>query len=210
MPLSALKASIETSCDQLRSTTVLRKLDEGRLTLSEYHETLKKLFFQVLHSSSSFSLAASHCKTSEFEAKSYLMRHAEEEKDHWKWILSDLANTGYAWENPHSTPPESSTAGYVGFNYFIAQTDPIGRLAIAATLESFGAKFGAWSARKLCSNLGLSKNQVVFFGGHGDTDVGHTAEILDVLSRTEISEKRQQELVSISKNASALYCRMYQ
>ncbi len=210
MPLSALRESIQTSIEDFRSTKVLRKLEAEQLTLGEYQEILRKLFFQVLHSSSSFSLAACQCSGSELEAKSYLMRHAEEEKDHWKWILSDLKNTGYSWDNPHATPPEPSTAGYVGFNYFIAQTDPIGRLAIAATLESFGAKFGAWSAKKLQSQLGLDKTQVVFFGGHGDTDVGHTEEIFDVLSRTQLSDRRTRELVSVSRNASALYCRMYE
>lgn len=91
----------------------------------------------------------------------------------------------------------------------MAVKHPIGRLAIAAVLENIGATHAKNFAIILCKQLRLRSDQAQFFFGHGDTDVGHTKEILDVLGRANLDEKEWQLMCNIGETAGALYRQLY-
>ena len=188
----------------------LQKLKKGDFALADYHRALLTIFHQVYESASTFSLAAAFMESCRCEAKAYLMQHAEEEKLHWRWIISDLRNTGYDGPDPRTLPPASSAAAYIGYNYYIALKFPLGRLAIAATLESIGANFGGPYSARIMDALKLGADQVVFFRGHGDTDIGHTREIVDVLANAGLTSDEWSSMASIAETAGALYCSMYE
>lgn len=40
-------------------------------------------------------LAGSYCPPALHILREYLLQHANEEKSHWEWVISDLKNTGY-------------------------------------------------------------------------------------------------------------------
>jgi len=201
---------IQKQVELFSELMLLKRLDAGTFSLSDYQRILLRLFHQVCESANTFSLAATFVEPARFEVKSYLMRHAEEEKLHWQWILSDLRNTGYSGVDPLISLPYPEVAAYIGYNYYVALKCPIGRLAIAAMLESIGANFGARYSAKLITVLGLNKDQVVFFQGHGDTDVGHTREIVDVLQNAQLSSEEWNTMAGIAETAGALYRLMYE
>jgi hypothetical protein len=59
------------------------------------------------------------------------------------------------------------------------------------------------------TQLNLSQDQVRFFDGHGDTDIGHTKDIFDVLERSELSSDEWQRMCHIAEVAGTLYRNMY-
>jgi hypothetical protein len=183
----AFLESVERRLLEFSENRFFEKLRLKNMTINEYHNILFSLFFQVKSSAATFALAAVNCPARHQSIQDYLFKHADEEKDHWRWILDDLKNTGYTGESPLSFFPPAETVSYVSFNYFIATKCPAARLGIAYVLETGGARFGKEFGTLLCQNLKLTPAQAKFFFGHGDTDVGHSAEILSLLDKSDVT-----------------------
>jgi len=201
---------IQDALDRFGKTHLVQKLKRGEFTLADYHQALLMIFHQTYNSPSAFALAAGICSPSFQVAREYLMQHADEEKLHWKWVISDLTSTGYTGPDPRTTYPSVACQAYVAFDFYVALRNPLGRLAIAAVLESIGANNGVKSAAEICRQLGLTLDQVQFFHGHGDTDVGHTADLLRVLDECDLAESEWADLGNIARTAGVLYCAMYE
>jgi hypothetical protein len=71
------------------------KLENGTFRIDDYHDILLSVFHQVRSGSASLALAAARIGVSQLQLRDYLLKHAEEEKEHWKWLASDLASTGF-------------------------------------------------------------------------------------------------------------------
>lgn len=209
MNQSTFESIVAQQVDAFALTPAYAKLQAQSLTLADYQNILLTIFHQTQDSAATFALAAGFLPSDRFEARSYLMHHAEEEKLHWQWVIEDLANTNYSGPDPRTEFPRTATAAYVAYNYSIAMRFPIGRLAIAATLESIGARYGGESARRLMTQLNLQPNQVRFFEGHGDTDIGHTKDILDVLEKCALTPGEWRQMCHVSQVAGQLYRNMY-
>jgi hypothetical protein len=200
---------LDEQAKQFSVAPLCLRLQNHDVTISDYHHILRTIFRQVQESATTFSMAAAHCSNRHFKAKSYLMAHAEEEKLHWQWILSDLAATGYDGPSPADSTPSASGQVYVAYNYYTAATNPIGRLAIAAVLENIGASYGRQFSTLIAKQLKLAPDQLQFFFGHGDTDVGHTEDILNVLVESNLTENEWAVMCNIGEIAGGLYRAMY-
>lgn len=187
-----------------------KRVMDGEFTTAEYHKLLVRLFHQVYFSSNTFALAASGIGLDREAARDYLIKHAEEEKGHWRWILNDLEKTNYTGPDPRSHHPSEPTQSYISFNFYVAAVAPIARLGIAAMLESLGATFGKQYITKFLESTGLKPNQGVFFFGHGDTDVGHTREIMEVIRSSNLSELEWGWMVHSALTGYKMYRRIFE
>ncbi len=192
------------------SNPLCRRLEEGTFTMKDYHSILRALFHQVYASSGSFSLAAANCPPHHTDIRDYLIKHSEEEKTHWTWILNDLKKTGYKGTDPRTEFPSTSTQAYIAFNHYVSTYHPIARLGIALMLESVGAAFGKRYGEKLVKTLSLTPAQVVFFFGHGDTDVGHTEEIWQMIKNATLTPPEIGWICHAIRVASKLYQQIYE
>jgi hypothetical protein len=188
---------------------VLTTLRAGRATRTDYHAILCRLFHQVRSSSSTFALAGARMEPARFAAQHYLFRHAQEEATHWQWILSDLRSTGYRGTDPAELLPDTATEAYVAYNHYIAASFPLGRLAIASVLEGIGAALGTTYGTRLARALQLAPDQMVFFAGHGETDVLHSAELRQVLADAAPTPAEWERLAAIARSAGRLYTMLY-
>ena len=93
-PLTAtaieFRAAVEEQIVAFRSTALIRRVSEGSVTLFHYHAILTTLFHQTYNSPDAFAKAAANCSWKHAVAKEYLLRHAEEERTHWRWVLNDF------------------------------------------------------------------------------------------------------------------------
>lgn len=194
---------------QFPCNRLCQKLDENSLTQADYHALLNMIFHQTYEGPATFALAASHCDPRRYLLRDYLIEHAEEEKSHWQWIIEDLRSTGFDGPDPRSRFPQPACQQYVAFNVYTAVRMPAARLGMAAFLESVGATFGKRYATKLCTALKLRPDQAKFFYGHGDTDVGHTADILRVLGESDLTPYEWAWLGHAAQIAAGLYGAMY-
>jgi heme oxygenase len=207
--LIEFKDAVQTCVEQFKTNRIFRKVDNSQVVFTDYHNMLLMLFHQVLSSSSTFSLAAAHMSQFRTLAREYLMKHADEEKSHWSWILNDLRSTGYSGPDPRSTFPSEACQAYISFNFHMATRMPITRLAIATVLESIGATYGKDYASKICKQLKLTAPQASFFFGHGDTDVGHTRELLEVINSCQLTPDEWKWMAYAAETAYKMYYRMY-
>lgn len=210
MSLESFEPAVRALIAQGATNPMARRIDEGPVTMRDYHSVLYTLFHQVSSSSGTFALAASQLDQDHWEAKTYLLHHADEEKTHWQWILSDLRETGFAGVMPDQALPSVACEAYIAYNYYVAQRRPLCRLAIAAVLEGLGATYSKTYATKLAQLLSLRPTQLRFFLGHGDTDVGHVQDIFDVLRRSPLGDRDWTLMEHTAKTAFALYRGMYE
>jgi hypothetical protein len=210
MSLESFEATVRTLIAQGTHNAMMRRIEEGVVTMRDYHSLLCTLFHQVSLGPGAFALAASQLDQDHWEAKAYLLHHADEEKTHWQWILHDLRETGFTGVMPDQTLPSVACEAYIAYNYYVAQRRPVCRLAIAAVLEGLGATYGKTLATDLVQLLSLRPHQLQFFFGHGDTDVGHVQEIFDVLRRSPLSNRDWTLMEHTAKTAFALYRGMYE
>jgi len=141
--------------------------------MSHYHAILCTLFHQTYSSPYTFARAAVNCDWRHEGAKEYLLRHAEEERTHWRWSWT-ICEPQLCGPIPRGEPPHHTTQAYIGLNYYVAEQVPIARLAIPPYSKDRG---GTWRhiRAKLAATLNLDKSQATFFLSHAETDVVHTA-----------------------------------
>lgn len=188
---------------------ICRLTDSGALSMTDYHAILLMIFHQTFHGPSTFALAGANCNPRNFLARDYLLHHADEEKSHWEWVIGDLKNTGYTGPDPRELFPKPACQSYLAFNVYTAMKFPLGRLAIATVLESIGAGYGKKYATQLCQVLKLKPNQAVFFFGHGDTDVGHTADLIKIIDGCYLSSADWDWMCHAAFTGGHLYKSMY-
>lgn len=203
------EAAVAAAVAAFPNNRLCRRLDAGALRLADYHALLRVLFHQTFEGPATFALAGAHCGPRHAGARAYLLAHADEEKDHWQWLLEDLRSSGDAGPDPRQSFPHPACSAYIAFNFYAAVRQPLGRLGIAAVLEGIGAEHGTRYGRALLQALGLEKRQAKFFLSHGALDVGHVADVLRCIEQSEPTPEEWGFLAHAATVGGALYCAMY-
>ena len=209
LPSAAFDRTVADAISAFPSARLPQRASAGNVEIRHYHAILATLFHQTYSSPYTFARAAVNCEWRHEAAKEYLLRHAEEERTHWRWVLDDLHATGYKGSDLRREPPHYTTQAYIGLNYYIAEHVPIARLAIAAVLEGIGATHGATYGKKLLSALKLDKSKASFFLSHAETDVVHTAELGEVIAASELTNEEWRWMNHAAETAGRFYRGMY-
>lgn len=201
--------AVEEAIATFPSNQLCRRVDAGALNMTHYHAILTTIFHQTYNGPYTFARAAVNCSWRHEAAKDYLLRHAEEERTHWRWVLDDLAATGYEGPSPRHSHPHPTCQAYLGLNYFVAEEMPVARLAIAAVLEGIGARYGGAYAGRLIQHLQLGKQQTTFFASHGETDKVHIEEVHKVIDQCELTPEEWGWMAHAARTAGQFYRAMY-
>jgi hypothetical protein len=205
-----LIADVKTAIDQFETDNlVLNAVRDGVFTMENYHSLLKNLFYQVWVGPGTFALAGGLMPEKLSLGRDYLLHHAEEEKLHWTWIISDLRATGYQGKDPRELYPSVETQAYLSYATFLAFRFPLGRLAMASVLEGISAKYGELYGKKLATVLKLKPEQLQFFLTHGVLDQDHSQDIFNVLKATEITPQELGQMSHVAHCTGVLYKQMY-
>jgi len=208
-PAAEYERAVASAIHAFPTSRLLQKVDAGQVEMRHYHAILCRLFHQTYSSPYTFARAAVNCEWRHEVAKEYLLRHAEEERTHWRWVLDDLKSTGYDGPDLRNTPPHYTTQAYLGLNYYIAEHTPIARLAIASVLEGIGAAHGGIYGRKIVQQLKLQKSQASFFLSHAETDIVHTAELNEVLAASDLTSDEWMWMSHTADTAGRFYRAIY-
>jgi heme oxygenase/predicted GNAT family N-acyltransferase len=209
IPKQCFVAAVKEAITAFPTNRVCQLVDSGKIELRHYHAILCTIFPQTYFTPFTFARAAANCSWRHETAKDYLLRHAEEERTHWRWILSDLTTTGYEGPSVRHGIPHPTCQAYIGLNSFIADQVPVARLGISAVLEGIGAEYGGPYAKRLVRHLGLKADQTQFFLGHSETDKVHTAEIHKVIDQCELTPEEWMWMEHAARTAGQFYRAMY-
>jgi len=161
---------------------IMRLIDEGKLEMKHYHSLLRTLYHQVYVAGSTTLAAAGVMGDGRyFKFREYMFKHAEEEQNHWKWIIQDLRNTGYTGPDPREEFPSFVAEAYRSFSMHFSLKYPMESIAISYILEGISSKLGLLYGYKAATQLKLTKEYMQFFLIHGELDQGHEHEIVEVI-----------------------------
>lgn len=200
---------VEREIARFPTTALARRVDAGTVEMRHYHAILCTLFHQTYAGPYSFARAAVRCDWRHEAAKEYLLQHAEEERSHWRWVLDDLAATGYTGASPRELPPHPTCMAFIGLQGHLAEHHPVARLASAAVLEGIGARHGGSYGARMLAALGLQPRQATFFLSHGETDKVHSVELADVLARCSLGAEEWVWMNYAATVTAQFYCAMY-
>jgi Iron-containing redox enzyme len=208
-PIQIFNAIVEEQVASFPSARLPRLVDRDKLSINHYHTLLTTLFHQTYSSPYTFARAAVNCAWTHAPAKEYLLQHAEEERSHWRWVLDDLAATGYEGPDPRSLPPHPSCQAYIGLTYYISEQVPVARLATASVLEGIGARHGGSYGARLLRALDLKSSQATFLLSHGETDKKHSMELRNVIAECHLAAEEWTWMNHAAKTAGLFYRGMY-
>lgn len=200
---------VASRINSFETARIFTLLKEGQLNIGHYHSLLCTLFHQSHSTPYTFAKAAANCSWRHEQIKEYLLKHAEEERTHWRWILADLKSTEYQGADPRSTFPHPTCEAYISFNERIADHMPIARLAIAIVLEGIGEKFGEAYGRQLLRALNIGPEQATFFLRHGETDKVHAQELRELITGADLTSDEWNWMVHAADIAGRFYRAMY-
>lgn len=123
----------------------------------------------------------------------YLRRHAEEERGHDEWLLQDLQSVGVAPAELLSRPPSGAVAALVGAQYYwVLHYHPVCVLGYLMVIE--GNPPDRRRLQDLRSRSGLPASAFRTMLEHADLDIGHAAELDDLLDRLPLSPSHTEAL----------------
>jgi hypothetical protein len=193
----------------IENNSILKLINDEQLELKHYHKLLLGLFHQVYMSSSSFALAGAMEDSRRFRVREYFLHHAEEEQHHWKWIIQNLRDTNYSGQDPRELFPTIPTQAYISFAMYLANKQPVARLAMGYILEGISGEFGLHYGMQAAKILNLNKEQMSFFVLHGELDKGHSNDILEVLKEANLSPYEWAWCEYAAECTTKLYCDIY-
>ncbi|MFD6555857.1 iron-containing redox enzyme family protein [Streptomyces sp. NPDC058398] len=126
----------------------------------------------------------------------YLRAHAEEERGHDDWLLTDAAATGTTPDELTGTVPPAHVAALVGAqHYWIEHSHPVALLGYITVLEGNAPAPGL--SGRLARETGLPPAAFETVRLHADLDDGHSADLDRLLERLPLNAA-QRSLVAVS------------
>lgn len=192
--------------DLLADVPVLRRLEEGTVTLKDYERLLFNLRQQVVDGSPWISRAASNFDVAHFELRSAAIRHAEEEHRDYLMIERDYVAIGGSLDELRRGRKNLGSEALSGYMFHYAdQPNPVGLLGAMFIIEGLGAqRAAAWAAR-FQEILGLADSQVHFMRYHQEADSEHTGNLEAILTSGIISAADADEVVRCAQVVARLY-----
>lgn len=201
--LAAVWAEFE---DRLAEVPILRRLDEGTVTLADYSRLLFNLRQQVVDGSPWISRAASNFDIAHFELRSAAIRHAEEEHRDYLMIERDYVAIGGSLDELRAGRKNLGSEALSGYMFSYAdRPNPIGLLGAMFIIEGLGAQRAAGWATRFQEVLGLADNQVFFMKYHEEADAQHTGGLEAILTSGIIGAEGADEIVRCAQVVARLY-----
>ena len=191
---------------RLDAVPLIRRVEDGTVTLDDYRELLLNLRQQVVEGGRWIALAASSMSIELFPVRSLLIKHAAEEHTDYQMLEQNYVSVGGDIGVMLRQPKNIGSEAFSAFMFHqAAKPDPLDLFGAMFIIEGLGsAKAGHWAAR-LQEVLGLDDEQVSFLAYHGINDDSHYDKLRMILSHPLIDLPLAERLVRTAKIVARLY-----
>ncbi|MGN8552793.1 UNVERIFIED_CONTAM: iron-containing redox enzyme family protein [Microbacterium sp. SLM126] len=201
--LAAVWAEFE---EMLSRVPILRRLEEGAVTLEDYQRLLYNLRQQVVDGSPWISRAAASFDIDHFELRAAAIRHAEEEHRDYLMLERDYVAVGGSLDHLRAGRKNLGSEALSGYMFHYAdQPNPVGLLGAMFIIEGLGARRAAAWAARFQEVLGLADNQVHFMRYHEHADAAHTGDMDAILSSGIVDDDAADQVVRCAQVVARLY-----
>lgn len=191
---------------RLDQVPLVRRLDEGTVTLDDYRDLLLNLRQQVVEGGRWIALAASSMSIELFPVRSLLIKHAAEEHTDYQMLEQNYVSVGGDLATMLSQPKNIGSEAFSAFMFHqAAKPDPLDLFGAMFIIEGLGSSKAAGWAARIQELLGLEDEQVSFLAYHGVNDDSHYEKLRMILSHPLIDMALAERLVRTAKIVARLY-----
>lgn len=206
---TCLKALLKVWLDfdlALSKVPIVRRLEQGRLSLEDYQLLLLNLRQQVIEGSRWISRCASSFDRNYSDVRSKVISHAKDEHQDYQLLEADYVATGGALESIQNAPKNTGSEALHGFlMYRASQPNPVDLIGAMWIIEGLGNKMASKWANAINENLTFAEPATQFMTYHGDNDEEHLAELYHLIDRVTTSQQNIDDIVRTAKVVAKLY-----
>ncbi len=196
---------------RIREVPVIKKIEGGTFTLSDYMTLLLNLRQQVSEGGRWLSRAASSMENELFSLRSALIQHANDEHRDFLMLDKMYVGLGGKIEDMQNTQRNIGTEIFTAYMFHQAtQTNPVQMFGAMFLIEGLGnQKAGLWG-KMIKEQLNLADENIIFMLYHSENDVEHYERLKAALSLPLINQSRAEAIVKMARIVGRLYCLQFE
>ncbi len=188
----------------LRSVSIVRKLNRGEFTLADYKALLKNLRPQVVEGARWIARAASNM--TDFQLRSTFIGHAQDEHRDYQMLERNYVSVGGALEEITQAEKNIGSEALSSFIFHQASKEnPVHLIGSMFIIEGLGNKLAGQWATRIQQILGLTQEQVSFLAYHGDNDESHLGKLNALVQAEWMTLEIAQAIVKTAQVTARLY-----
>jgi len=192
--------------DQLARVPIVRKLNEGRLTLEDYQDLLFNLRQQVIDGSRWIARAASSITPEYFSIRSAFIAHTSDEHRDFEMLERNYAATGGSLHDIRNGRKNIGSEALSAYMLHIAsQENPFRMVGAMFIVEGLGNRISRNWGERIQQQLGLQNDAVSFFLYHAESDIKHFRRLDQAIAAGILTERVVAEIVKCARVTARLY-----
>lgn len=192
--------------EKLRTVPMVKKLYDGRFTLSDYRALLFNLRQQVIDGSRWIARAASNITADNFSIRSIFIGHTNDEHRDFEMLERNYVAAGGLLEEIRSG---RKNIGSEALSAYIlqkaSQENPFELIGTMFIIEGLGQRIARHWGERIQQLLGLGSDAVSFFLYHSESDVKHFHRLDSAIASGILTEKLVAETIRCAKVTARLY-----
>lgn len=199
--------SVWLNFDQsISKVPIVKRLENGKLSLEDYQRLLLNLRQQVIEGSRWISRCASSFDRDYTDVRSKVIHHAYDEHLDFKMLESDYIATGGDLSNIQNAQKNIGSEALHGFlMYRASQPNPTDLIGAMWIIEGLGNKMANRWANLIKQQFDLDSQFTRFMDYHGENDVAHMKELYELIDRVAVDEKSINNVLRTAKVVAKLY-----
>lgn len=193
---------------ELRQTSFIQKIYNGKLTLADYKTFLLNLRQQVIDGSQWIARAASNVDMANFDIRSSFISHSSDEHRDYQILEKNYIHCGGKKEDLYSTPKNIGSEALSAYMFHQAsRPNPFHLLGGMYIIEGLGNRIAGNWGRAIKEQLSLNENQVSFFTYHetSDSNDNHFERFTNVINSELLTQELADKIVKTAKVVGKLY-----
>jgi 3-oxoacyl-[acyl-carrier-protein] synthase-3 len=192
--------------DRLQRVPIVRKLNEGRLSIEDYRALLFNLRQQVIDGSRWIARAASSITPEYFSIRSAFIAHTSDEHRDFEMLERNYAASGGSLDEIRNGRKNIGSEALSAYMLQIAsQENPFRMIGAMFIVEGLGNRISRHWGERIQQQLGLENDAVSFFLYHAESDVKHFRRLDQAIAAGILTERLVPEIVECAKVTARLY-----
>lgn len=190
----------------LSKVSIVKRLEQGRLSHEDYQKLLLNLRQQVIEGSRWITRCASSFNRDYSDVRSIVIAHAKDEHKDFLLLESDYVTTGGKLSTIQQTSKNIGSEALHGFlMYRASQENPIDLIGAMWIIEGLGNKMASKWAKLIEEHLTLPASATSFMRYHGENDEHHLEELYKLVDRVATDDAAIKAIERTAKVVARLY-----
>lgn len=185
---------------------IVRRLEQGRLSIEDYQNLLVNMRQQVIEGSRWISRCASSFDRDYSDVRSAVIKHAYDEHKDYKLLEADYVATGAEFSVIEARNKNIGSEALHGFlMYRASQANPVDLIGAMWIIEGLGNKMSMKWAKLINEQLSFADKATNFMEYHGENDENHMQELYQLVDRLATSDENVADIIRTAKVVAKLY-----